>query len=178
VKNFIIAVLLFSLPLVAGTLDEITYLNGDTTKTEKYSNDIDHTILIGSGGGVSCSYSDKTFLYSTPAFLSLDYHIKNGYYLQIAPKYSYLYRWSEYYLTLPLHVRKQISNRFSLYVGPCITWEIPYFRDLGISAGAYFHINKNTSIILSVFTFTLWDYYIDYTYIPIGVSFNYWWLRI
>lgn len=131
-----------------------------------------HKFLTGGNLGISCSYSDYAFNFSPTVSISIDYPIKKGYYLQIAPKYSWLFRWNEHYFTLPLHVRKRYNQKFSFYAGPAITLDIGYFRDLGISAGTYFHVNNKSSIILSVFTFTLYDYHIDYIYIPIGLSYN------
>ncbi len=40
-----------------------------------------------------------------------------------------------------------------------------------------FHTGKRTSVVLSVFTFTLYDYYIDYLYVPVGLSYRYMFLK-
>lgn len=142
----------------------------DSTVSLKKCNEKD--LVFGTNLGMSCYYTDKAFLFSVPSSFSIDFHIKKDYYIQFAPKYSWLWKWNEHYLTLPIHIRKHINKRISVYAGPAITWDIGYFRDLGISAGAYFQINDRSSIILSAFTFTLYDYYIDYLYIPVGISYN------
>ncbi|MFC2125002.1 hypothetical protein ACFLU5_09340 [Bacteroidota bacterium] len=162
-KKLILFFSLLFLSIIARSQDRMSDVNTDTNSR----------ILIGCNLGVNCSYSDEAYNFSAPvASISFDYHIKNGYYLQVAPKYSWLYKWNEHYLTVPLHVRKRFSNRFSFYAGPSITWDVGYFRDLGISAGTYFHVNEQSSIILSVYTFTLYDYEIDYLYAPVGISYN------
>ena len=184
-KNFTFPLVFILLSIVANSQNIITstriekrefisykYRDSLIHNTEKYHTDPDYDFLFGGNIGVSCSYSDEAFNFSFPVSLTLDYYIKKGYYLQVAPKYSWLFWWNEHYFTLPLHVRRRFSKRLSLYLGPSITWDIGYFKDLGISAGAYFHFGKNSSIILSAFTFTLYDYYIDYQYLPICISYN------
>lgn len=91
----------------------------------------------------------------------------------MAPKYSWLFRWNEHYLTVPIHIKKYFTKRIGLFAGPCITWDIGYFRDFGISGGVSFRIGNSASIKLSVFTFSLADYYITYHYIPLGISYHY-----
>ncbi len=162
-KTFIYAIAFVQLSLVGNAQDKIAGFDPDE----------EHKFIIGFNLGVSCSYSDETYLFSFPVSLSLDYHIKNGYYIQFAPKYSWLYKWNEHYLTLPLHLRKRFGQRLSLFLGPCISWDVGYFKDWGISGGAYIHLGKSSSIVLSAFSFTLYNYYIDYRYLPIGISYNY-----
>jgi hypothetical protein len=105
--------------------------------------------------------------------LIIEYQIIRNYYLQLAPKYSWLWKWNEHYLTLPIHLRVGFGNRFSLFAGPAFTFDIGYYRDLGVSLGAIYQLNEKSSIILSAFTFTLYDYSIDYLYIPVGLSYSY-----
>ena len=133
----------------------------------------DHNFLFGMNAGMSCSYNDNAFNFAPTVSFSFDYHLINGYYLQFAPRYSWLYKWNEHYLTLVLHLRKRFGKRVSLFLGPCISWDVGFFNDLGISAGAYIHLGSKSAIMLSAFTFTLYDYNIDYTYIPVAISYNY-----
>jgi hypothetical protein len=166
-KGFIFIFAFVLISMLANSQETDYGLNGDN----------DHRFLLGSNAGVSCSYTDEAFNFSLTASTAMDYHIKNGYYVQIAPRYTWLIKWNEHYLTIPLHIRKRFGKRLSLYAGPSITWDIGYFRDLGISAGVYFHITGNSAIILSAFTFTLYDYHIDYLYIPVGISYSHCFLK-
>ncbi|MFC2086329.1 hypothetical protein ACFLQ9_01270, partial [Bacteroidota bacterium] len=90
-KNIMILIVLIVLSLMASS-----QINASEIKNDRIPD-----FLMGSNLGISCSYNDYAYNISFPVSLSLDYHIKNGYYLQIAPKYSWLFRWNEHYLTLP-----------------------------------------------------------------------------
>ena len=154
-----------------------TYATGQNDDKKMNSDHIGR-FLIGIDLGISGSYSDAAHNISAPvSSICLDYHIGKNYYLQIAPRYSWLFRWNEHYLTLPLHVRKRFNKLLSVYEGPSITRDVGYFRDLGISVGINFHISERSSINLSVFTFSLADYHIHYRYVPVGISFKYYLLK-
>ena len=129
--------------------------------------------IFGIQAGAGWAYEDEAHLFNTSACLTLDYHFKNNFLIQFAPQYSWLWKWNEHYLTLPIHLRKRLNKKFSLFVGPALTFDVGCFRDLGISAGAYYHISNRTALALSVFTFTLYDYYIDYVYAPISISYRF-----
>ena len=123
--------------------------------------------------GAGWAYEDKANLFNTSASLTLDYHLKKQFYLQFAPTYSWLWKWNEHYMTLPIHLRKKFGNKFSLFAGPALTFDVGYFKDLGISAGGYYHLSEHSAIAVSAFTFTLYEYYIDYLYVPISISYRY-----
>lgn len=131
--------------------------------------------ILGSNIGASCAYADLAFNFALTGSITLDYHLKNGYYLQLAPRYSWLWRWNEHYLTVPLHLRKQLNDHLSVYAGPAMSWDIGYFRDLGFSGGINLHITRKSAIQLFVFTFSLKDYEIDYWYVPVGVAYQISW---
>jgi hypothetical protein len=136
------------------------------------SND-NHKFSMSGNLGLSFAYADKRSLISPTTSVSTSFHLKKGYYLEFAPRYTWICKWNEHYLTLPIHLKKQVNKRVSLFAGPAITWDVGYFRDFGISAGADLYIGENSSIKLSFFTFTLYDYYIDYLYVPVGISYSY-----
>ena len=127
----------------------------------------------GTRVGIGWAYEDNAHLYNTVVAFSLDYRIAPKWYLQFIPAYSWLWKWNEHYLTLPIHIRKIIDRRLSIFAGSALTYDVGYFKDLGISAGAYFHLDERSAIVLSAFTFTLYDYHIDYLYVPISLSFHY-----
>ncbi|MFC2138463.1 hypothetical protein ACFLTE_09835 [Bacteroidota bacterium] len=123
--------------------------------------------------GLGASYTDKAFLLNVPASLSIDYKISENYFLQFAPKYTWLVRWNEHYLSLPLHLGIRVNKKISFFAGPALTYDIRYFKDLGISAGIYYHFGKRSSLALSAYTFTLYDYNIDYLFLPIALTYNF-----
>ena len=94
------------------------------------AHDMDFHFSMGADLGLSCSYTDEVFLFSVPVSVNLDYHFKKGYYLQFAPKYTWLFKWNEHYLSLPLHLKKRFGNRISLFAGPALTFDVGYFRDI------------------------------------------------
>ncbi|UCH14702.1 MAG: hypothetical protein JSV22_01765 [Bacteroidales bacterium] len=141
---------------------------------QKYlSNPINKKFIIGIHAGIGWAYEDKAHLYNTSASFTFDYHLKNNYFIQFAPQYSWLWKWNEHYLTIPIHIRRKFGKRLSLFAGPALTFDIGYFKDLGISAGAYYHFRKRSALAISAFTFTLYDYYIDYFYVPVSISYRY-----
>lgn len=103
----------------------------------------------------------------------MDYVIKNKWSIQLAPNYIWLVKWNEYYLTFPLHLRKSLGDKISVYAGPALTYDIGYFKDLGISVGLYYHLGNKSSINLSFLTFTLYYYHIDYIFVPIGLTYSF-----
>ncbi len=88
------------------------------------ASDRDFHFSIGGDLGLSCSYTDEAFLFSVPVSMNLDYHLRKGYYLQFAPKYSWLIKWNEHYLTLPLHLVKKFGNKISVFAGPALTFDV------------------------------------------------------
>jgi hypothetical protein len=134
---------------------------------------IQRKFLFGVQAGTGWAYEDKTHLYNTLACITFDYHLKSNYFIQFAPQYSWLWKWNEHYLTIPIHLRKKIGEKLSFFAGPALTFDVGYFKDLGVSVGAYYHFNKRSALALSVFTFTLYDYYIDYLYAPVNISYRF-----
>ena len=134
---------------------------------------VNKNFIFGINTGAGWAYEDKAHLFNTSVSLTIDYHLKSNYFLQFAPQYSWLWKWNEHYLTLAIHLRKKFGKRFSLFAGPALTFDIGYFKDLGISMGGYFHIDNHSAIAISAFTFTLYDYYIDYLYVPVSISYRY-----
>ena len=130
-------------------------------------------LIFGSNGGIGASYTDRQILFNLQGSVTMDYVLKNTWSVQMAPKYTWLIKWNEHYLTLPVHLRKKIGDRFSFYAGPALTFDIGYFKDIGLSSGIYFHYSERSAINLSAFTFTLYDYHIDYLFIPVGLTYNY-----
>lgn len=130
-------------------------------------------LTMGIRAGAGWSYADEAHLFNTSTSLAIDYHLKNSYYIQFAPTYSWLWKWNEHYLTIPVHMRKRFGEKFSLFAGPALTFDVGYFKDLGLSGGAYYHISTNSSIVISAFTFTLYDYHIDFLYVPVSVIYSY-----
>lgn len=136
----------------------------DTKKEPKFE--------FGINTGVGWAYEDEAHLFNTSCCFSMDYRIKNKYFIQLAPQYSWLWKWNEHYLTIPIHLRKKFGDRLSLFAGPALTFDIGYFKDLGISGGAYYHFNNHSALAVTVFSFTLYDYYIDYLYVPVNISYR------
>jgi len=128
--------------------------------------------MFGARGGAGWAYEDEAHLFNIAAGVTIDYRIKNNFFIQFAPKYSWLWKWNEHYLTLPLHLRKKIRNKLSLFAGPALTFDVGYFKDIGISGGAYYHFTKRSALVVSVYTFTLYDYDIDFLYIPVSITYH------
>ena len=129
--------------------------------------------LIGVQAGHGWAWEDENHLFSLFAGLTFDYRISDHLFLQLAPSYSWLMRWNEHYLVLPLHLRRKFGECISLFAGPALTFDIGNFKDIGVSAGAYVHLSDRFTLVFSMFTFTLYDYDIDYLYVPINVSYRY-----
>ena len=157
---------LFTLLIYSSQLYSQEYFDQNfQTENKKFS--------LSADAGMSWAYEDKAHLFNTSTSAILDYQIKNKFHLQFAPRYTWLIKWNEHYLTLPVHLRKKIGDRFSFYAGPALTFDIGYFKDIGLSSGIYFHYSERSAINLSAFTFTLYDYHIDYLFIPVGLTYNY-----
>ena len=131
-------------------------------------------LMFGIQAGAGWAYEDEAHLFNVSTCLTLDYHLKNFFFIQFAPQYSWLWKWNEHYLTLPIHLRKKIGVKFSLFAGPALTFDVGYFKDLGFSGGAYYHFSKRSALAISALSFTLYDYYIDYLYVPISISYFLW----
>lgn len=136
-----------------------------------------HKFSVGVSTGIGTSYTDKVFLLNVPASGIIEYKIADTYFIRFAPMYTWLIRWNEHYLTLPVHIRKDLGEKFGLFTGPALTFDIGYFKDLGVSAGVYYHLGKRSSIVLSAFTFTLYDYHIDYLFVPVALTYRYMFLK-
>ena len=133
----------------------------------------DKRFSFGANLGIGWTFEDKAHLFNTSAGFIFDYHLKNKFYVQFAPRYVWLWKWNEHYLALPVHIRKKLGDKLSVFGGPALIFDIGYFKDLGISAGMYYHLGNRSALILSAFTFTLYDYHIDYLYVPLSLSYNY-----
>lgn len=130
-------------------------------------------ITIGARTGLGTAYTDNLFVICIPASLSFEVESVNRFYLRMAPEYTWLVKWNEHYLTLPLQIKKQFGEHISLFAGPCITWEPGSFHDWGLSGGIQYQISDKSSIILSAFTFDLNAYCIDYRFVPVGITYNF-----
>jgi len=128
--------------------------------------------MFGVQGGAGWAYEDEAHLFNISAGVTINYQIKSNFFIQFSPQYSWLWKWNEHYLTLPLHLRKKLGNKFSLFAGPALTFDVGNFKDIGISGGAYFHFTKRSALAISAFTFTLFDYDIDYLYVPVCISYH------
>lgn len=126
---------------------------------------------LGVSAGVGGSYTDKAFLLNLPASINIDYRISDNYFLQFTPGYLWLIRWNEHYLNLSLHAGRKFGNRFNLFLGPALTFDVGFFHDLGVSFGADYQLSERSSIMLSSYTFTLYDYHIDYFFMPLKFSY-------
>jgi hypothetical protein len=126
---------------------------------------------IQAGNGWACE--DEVHLFNLSAGLTFDYKVADHLFLQFAPSYSWLWKWNEHYLSLPIHLRIKFGEIISLFAGPALTFDVGYFKDMGISAGAYVHLDNRFAFVLSVYAFTLYDYDIDYLYVPINISYRY-----
>ena len=129
--------------------------------------------LFGFQAGVGWAYEDEVHMMISTLVFTLKYSFKNNYFVQLAPKYSWLMKWNEHYLTLPIHIGKRVGNRLSFFAGPALTYDIAFFRDLGLSAGACYHFGNRSALVLSLFTFTLYDYDIDYLIVPVSISYSF-----
>lgn len=128
---------------------------------------------LSAGMGLAGAYADKAFQWSAPITIQVDYYLKHGLFLQFAPSYSWYWRWNDHYLTFPLHLGKRIGNKWSVYAGPALSLDVGYFKDLGISAGFNYHITEQSVLRISAYTFTLYDYHIDYLMVPVSVGYHY-----
>jgi hypothetical protein len=63
---------------------------------------LNERFMLSSNGGIGASYADKAFLLNLLGSFTLDYVIKNKWSIQLAPKYIWLVKWNEHYLTVPL----------------------------------------------------------------------------
>ena len=163
ITRFFILLFLFNLPGQS--------LGQKTTEPDHSSDD--KTFVIGINLGIGWAYEDKAHLLNTSFGVTLDYHLKKHFYLQFAPRYSWLWKWNEHYLTLPIHVKKTFDNKLSIFAGPALSFDVGYFQSFGISAGLSYQWGKKSSIMLSAFSFTLHNYHIDYIYVPITLSYSY-----
>ncbi len=129
-------------------------------------------LILGVQAGLGWGFADERYLFNTSAIPTVDYRLKNNFFIQFAPQYSWQWKWNEHYLTLPIHLRKKFGSSFSLFAGPALTFDIGYFKDFGISGGAYYHFSRNDALSISTYTFTLYDYDIDYLYVPVTISYR------
>jgi hypothetical protein len=130
-------------------------------------------IIFGIQAGAGWAYEDEAHLFNTSTGITFDYRFLDKYNIQFAPRYSWLWKWNEHYLTLPVHIRKKFGQRISLFAGPAFTLDIGHFKDLGISAGACYHFSRRSALVISAFVFTLYDYHIDYFYMPVSIAYGY-----
>ena len=142
-------------------------------QTVKRSEELSRRYRLGLSGGFGASYTDKALLFNLPAAISIEYRLGRSFWLEFAPEYSWLIRWNEHYLVLPLHLRVEIMQNVSAFAGPAFVFDLGYFRDLGLSAGVSNPINHRNSVSISAFTFTLYDYHIDYLYIPVTLMYRF-----
>lgn len=103
----------------------------------------------------------------------VDYRIKSKFFVQLAPQYSWLWKWNEHYLTLPIHLKKFFGARLSIFTGPALTFDVGYFKSLGVSAGVDYQFSNHCAVFISVFSFDLFDYSIDYLYVPVSVALRF-----
>lgn len=129
--------------------------------------------LFGVHAGTGWAYADEAHLFNTVVSVTVDYHIAKNFYLQFAPGYIWAWKWNEHYLTLPIHIRKRFGECISLFAGPALIFDIGHFKDLGVSAGIYFHYTTRSSLVLSASAFTLYDYNIDFLYLPVNISYRF-----
>ena len=130
-------------------------------------------LTFGIQTGVGWAYEDEAHLFNTAVSFTADYQIKHNFFIQFAPQYSWLWKWNEHYLTLPIHLRKTLGDKFSLFAGPALTFDVGYFKDLGVSAGVYYLLGNHSALAISAFSFTLYDYDIDYLYVPVSMTFRF-----
>ncbi len=161
--NYRLIILLLSVSI----LSEGQQRSGDSL------NPVARRFLFGIQAGNGWACEDEAHLFSLSAGLTIDFQITDHLFLQFAPSYSWLWKWNEHYLTLPVHFRKKFGERISLFAGPAVTFDVGYFKDLGLSAGAYVHLDNSFALVLSLYAFTLYDYDIDYLYVPINISYRY-----
>jgi hypothetical protein len=127
----------------------------------------------GINAGIGTSFTDKAVLFTLHGGVACDYFFIGTWYLRLAPEYTWLIRWNEHYLTFPVQAGRKMGRKMSFYAGPAVTFDIGYFRNLGLSAGADYHFGKRSAIMISAFTFTLFDYHVDYVFIPVSISYHY-----
>ncbi len=123
--------------------------------------------------GLAGSYTDRAYLLSTQAGFGITYLLNENYGIQFSPKYNWLIKWNEHYLCLPIHLTRNFGQRITLYAGPALTFDVGYFKDVGFSGGVSYKIKVHSSLALSAFTITLYDYHIDYLYVPVSISYKY-----
>ncbi len=140
--------------------------------TETKKKLLKNRITLAAQCGISASYNDRALNKSISASFVFDYNFSKSYSVQLAPKYTWLYKWNEHYLTLPIHVKRNLGTKFSMYAGPALTLDVGYFSGLGLSAGILYQLNKKHAIVLSAFTFDLYKYHIDYFYVPVEISYR------
>ena len=129
--------------------------------------------IPGISGGIGVSYTDKALLVNLQGSFTLDYYLTSKLSIQFAPGYTWLIRWNEHYLTIPLQLKMRLSDKLSVSAGPALTFDAGYFHNTGISAGVYYHFSKRSGIKISVYTFTLYNYHIDYLFVPLGLNYTY-----
>jgi hypothetical protein len=66
----------------------------------------DKMFKFGTKGGIGASYTDRHILINLQGSFTLDYYFKNAWSVQLAPKYTWLIKWNEHYLTIPIHLKK------------------------------------------------------------------------
>ncbi|MCB0667942.1 MAG: hypothetical protein KDC80_19080 [Saprospiraceae bacterium] len=130
-------------------------------------------LIFGFQTGAGWAYEDEKHLFHTSVYLTADYGIGTKLFVQFAPQYSILWKWKEHYLTFPIHLRKQFASRLSLYAGPALIFDVGFFKDLGVSGGAYYNLSEKSALAISAYTFTLYDYDIDFLYIPVTISYRF-----
>lgn len=128
---------------------------------------------FGVQAGTGWAYADESHLFNTALGLTVDYRITDNLFIQFAPGYFWLWKWDEHYLSLPLHLRKTFGERISLFAGPALNYDVGHFKDLGISAGVILHYSDRCALVLSATVFTLYDYDIDYLYVPVNILYRY-----
>jgi hypothetical protein len=130
-------------------------------------------IHTGVNVGPAVAYADKAFLIHSQAGININYKVTEKIKLQFAPKYTWLIKWNEHYLTLPLHLGVELTDKISVFAGPALSIDVGYFKDLGISAAASYRISNRSAVELSAFSYTLYDYQIDFLYIPVSILYSY-----
>lgn len=129
--------------------------------------------LIGVQAGNGWACEDEKHLFNLTAGLTIDYQIADHFFLQLAPSYYWLWTWNEHYFILPVHFRQKYSDLFSLFAGPAITFNVGYSENVGLSVGAYIHLDNRFALVLSVYAFRLYGHDTDFLYVPINMSYRY-----
>lgn len=135
----------------------------------------DRSLSFGVFAGPAWAYEDKAYLWSPQVSVLVDLRLKQDFFIRSAPTYTWLMKWNEHYLALPLQLGKTLNHKWSFYAGPAFIMDVGFFHDLGFAGGMTRHLNRHHAISLSAFRFTLYDYHIDYLYIPVclGYQFNF-----